>query len=99
MAWSKTNSTIFGTVTSDGRLEIWDISESVLKPSLTHIMDGYRLSCISFSESSPVVMVGNDSGTVSVFRLVGVENPEELIREQPARLREALFGHEKSSGH
>lgn len=155
--WSKTNGTVFGSVTTDGRLEIWDIAESVLKPSLTHIMDGYRLSCIQFAESaspalscvrqyvdalfrfatqsdahssvwrvglapylrsvsntcpfftsssacaaarfpplppdpaeSPVVMVGNDSGTVSIFRLVGVENQEESLRDQPFRLREAL---------
>lgn len=96
VAWSKTNSTVFGTVTSDGRLEIWDISESVIKPSLTHIMDGYRLSCIVFAEASPVVLVGNDSGTVSVYRLVGVENQKETLREQPGRLREALSGHEKA---
>lgn len=50
--WSKTNGTVFGAVTTDGRLEIWDIAESVLKPSLTHIMDGYRLSCIQFAESA-----------------------------------------------
>lgn len=93
VAWSKTNGTVFGSVTTDGRLEIWDVSESVLKPSLTHIMDGYRLSCIMFAEGSPVVLVGNDSGSVSVFRMVGVENEAENLREQPYRLREALSGH------
>lgn len=35
-------------------------------------------------------MVGNDSGTVSIFRLVGVENQEENLKDQPFKLREAL---------
>ena len=34
VAWSPSSSTIFGSVTGDGRIEIWDLSTSMLDPAV-----------------------------------------------------------------
>ena len=57
-AWSTTNGTVFGAVTTDGRLEVWDISESVLKPALTHISEGCRMTCIVFAHGARAAAAG-----------------------------------------
>jgi len=89
VSWSPTNSTVFGDVTKDGKLEIWDLTTSTLKPLLsTTIQD--RMSCLVFSEASPVIVCGGASGSVYVYRLVGVERPEDTTESQAAVLEEAM---------
>ena len=39
LQWSPTNSTVIGTVTCGGRLEIWDLSVSTQKPILLHQLE------------------------------------------------------------
>jgi hypothetical protein len=56
---------VFGTVTCDGRLEIWDLTVSTLKPILEHTLKNVKLSTILFVESSPIVLCGGDNGAVS----------------------------------
>ena len=42
------------------------------------------------SEASPVLVTGGNSGVVRVFRLVGVECPEDPAEEQRKRLVGAM---------
>ncbi|KAJ0396507.1 hypothetical protein P43SY_010142 [Pythium insidiosum] len=146
ISWCPSNSTIFGLVTEDGRVEIWDLHHSSLDPIITHMpkkfapalpvttpaanaatasastdaannnnnpafdplddvpptRDGattapaqsslppreIRLECtrIGFAPSAPVIVVGDSTGDVTVYRVpvladtpsndaVGVEDP------------------------
>jgi len=70
VAWSPNNSTVFASVTGDGRIDVWDISANTLDP-LASIQTGKRLSTVSFSEASPVLVVGHEGGGVDVFSLEG----------------------------
>jgi len=70
IAWSPDNSTVFASVTGDGRVDVWDISVNTLDP-LTSVETGVRLSTVAFSIASPVLVVGNDSGYVDVYSLEG----------------------------
>lgn len=75
--WSPHSSTIFGSVTEDGKLQIWDLTVSTLKPVLSHdvVSDG-ALTSVLFAEESPVVVCGDSNGGVNVFRLVGVRGSD-----------------------
>merc|ERR1711998_196782 len=42
VAWSPLSSTIFGSVTGDGRIEIWDLSTSLLDPAVCMYSDGTK---------------------------------------------------------
>merc|ERR1711998_487382 len=42
IAWCPSTSTIFGSVTGDGRVEIWDLSVSMLDPVICLYADGSR---------------------------------------------------------
>ena len=99
MAWSTTNSTVFGAATSDGRVEIWDISKSTLKPVLMYKVNEGRLSRILFSPTSPVVVVGGSTGAVHVFRLEGVERGEVDAAAGRLALERSLFANTVEHGH
>ena len=63
LQWSPYNSTVLGTVTVDGRLEIWDLASSTLKPALHTKVPGSKLSCMLFLEGDPIVMTGGECQT------------------------------------
>ncbi|KAJ3166366.1 WD repeat-containing protein 78 [Irineochytrium annulatum] len=71
VTWSPTNSTVFGCVSNDGRMEIWDLQFSVLDPAILHTVLDRRLTSIIFASRSPTVLIGDDNGAVSVFNLKG----------------------------
>eukprot|EP00798_Chlamydomonas_sp_ICE-L_P023736 gene23736-9292_t len=87
--WCPANSTVFGSVTSGGRLEIWDFDLSTVKPVVTH-KAGQKLSCMLFSERSPIVACGGESGAVSVFRLYNIDREYESVEEQVSRLDDTI---------
>lgn len=60
LQWSPYNSTVLGTVTVDGRLEIWDLATSTLKPALHTKVPDSKLSCMLFLEGDPIVMTGGE---------------------------------------
>lgn len=70
ICWSPNNSTVFASVTGDGRIDVWDISVNQLDP-LTSLSTGRRLSSVAFSNESPVLVVGHEGGTVDVYSLKG----------------------------
>ncbi|KAJ1553369.1 WD repeat-containing protein 78, partial [Cladochytrium tenue] len=69
IAWSPCCSTMFGCVTNEGQLEIWDLSYSVLDPVASHTLLDRKLTSILFSLESRAVLVGDDQGVISVFTL------------------------------
>ncbi|KAL3678259.1 hypothetical protein R1sor_021215 [Riccia sorocarpa] len=87
--WSNRNSTVFSTVSADGRLEIWDMAISVMKPTVIHNVEGSKLSCLMFGDDVPVVLTGGSNGAVSVLRLDGFEKVDNDIKQQK-KFKEAL---------
>lgn len=91
-AWAPDNSTIFASVTGDGRLDMWDISTNTLDPFHT-IQTGTKLSCVSFSPNSPVVVTGCETGMVQVYKLTGpVSEPSGRTTMQQLQALEKVTG-------
>ena len=88
VAWSPMNSTVFASTSWDGRLEVWDLSMSTLKPVMSTTVAGEKLSCALFSETSPIIVAGGNRGTVGVYRIIGIESPEDDA--EGGRLRSAM---------
>eukprot|EP01064_Diplonema_japonicum_P019151 TRINITY_DN2784_c0_g1_i2.p1 TRINITY_DN2784_c0_g1~~TRINITY_DN2784_c0_g1_i2.p1 ORF type:complete len:839 (+),score=212.43 TRINITY_DN2784_c0_g1_i2:750-3266(+) len=82
VVWSPVNANIFGTVTSTGRVDVWNIAEP-LEPVGSVQLDDRSLNCVLFAQQeSPVLTVGDNRGDVTVVKLKGSEF------ERPARTAE-----------
>ena len=88
--WSPYISTVYGCCMTDGRLEVWDLQQSTLRPVAKFEMTGRKLSCMLFNPVDPVIVVGDDQGAVSVFRLHGFGNGSEATTEQSRILQELI---------
>lgn len=80
VAWSPNEPTIFGSVTEDGRIEIWDLDKSTLDPVVRHYQkskeDELPVQCtnIIFAASAPVIAVGDNHGQVIVYQIPRLAN-------------------------
>ena len=86
ICWSPTNSTVFASVTGDGLVEVWDVSANTLDP-LKSVATGKPRSCVAFAKTSPILVTGDNDGTVDVFQLVGSlaeENHRTNAQQQAA---------------
>eukprot|EP01059_Diplonema_ambulator_P010989 TRINITY_DN20982_c0_g1_i2.p1 TRINITY_DN20982_c0_g1~~TRINITY_DN20982_c0_g1_i2.p1 ORF type:complete len:848 (+),score=323.11 TRINITY_DN20982_c0_g1_i2:33-2546(+) len=82
VVWSPVNANIFGTVTSTGRVDVWNIAEP-LEPAASVQLDDRSLNCALFAQQeSPVLTIGDNRGDVTVVKLKGKEF------ERPARTPE-----------
>ncbi|KAI9099413.1 WD40-repeat-containing domain protein [Phlyctochytrium arcticum] len=86
LAWSPASPTIFGCVSTDGRMEIWDLQFSVLDPAILHTVLDRQLTSIVFASKSPVVLTGDDTGAVNVYKL------KKLNMVPDAQAVESIFG-------
>jgi len=147
ISWSPCSSTVFGSVTGDGRIEIWDLNVSTLDPVITHFPEVEKkvepqaeqddepsgdiepavepdlddeeepnvvaaadiekeqpaeqegpthkvLSSLLFSTNAPVLVVGDDAGSVDVYRIHGVGSDDDQglsQAAQEARLKAAMY--------
>ena len=53
---------------------------------------GVGMTCLLFSESSPVVVCGGEDGKISVLRTYNIEREYDTIEEQLLRLDETIRG-------
>jgi WD40 repeat protein len=96
MSWSPAASTVFAATSQDGRVDVWDMSTSTLHPAASgcsataHDSYAARANCLLFGESSPVLLVGDSSSRVHVYRLMGFHEPNSTVSEQVQRLEDAL---------
>lgn len=73
-AWSPVNSCVFGTVTAQGRVDVYNLKRGTLEPACKLPLDDRRLNCMQFAQQeSPVLVVGDDKGEVTVIKLDGEE--------------------------
>ncbi|ORY35217.1 WD40 repeat-like protein [Rhizoclosmatium globosum] len=56
-------------VSNDGRLEVWDLKHSVLDPIVIHTVLDRQLTSLIFGSKSSCILIGDDSGSVTVFNL------------------------------
>eukprot|EP00281_Chroomonas_sp_CCMP1168_P011036 CAMPEP_0206279230 /NCGR_PEP_ID=MMETSP0047_2-20121206/37914_1 /ASSEMBLY_ACC=CAM_ASM_000192 /TAXON_ID=195065 /ORGANISM="Chroomonas mesostigmatica_cf, Strain CCMP1168" /LENGTH=721 /DNA_ID=CAMNT_0053709171 /DNA_START=20 /DNA_END=2186 /DNA_ORIENTATION=- len=96
--WSPTVSTIFASVTGDGYVCIWDMSISTLDPIINEKILPRRPTCIRFSPNSNVVVAGDDTGRVTVYRVSGIDDTNYTHEEQVARLDRALAAKDAETG-
>ena len=88
--WAPTYSTVFGSVTGDGKLDIWDVEREILNPVISHPSGHTRLSTLLFAEGSPVVITGADDGQIDVYRLTNLEGGSLTDIEQATNLEHAI---------
>ena len=86
IAWSPNSSTVFGCVSIDGSFAIWDLGFSVLDPVILHSVLDRKLTCIVFAENSPSVMIGDDTGSVNVYKIHNLANISNLTDQEQADL-------------
>jgi len=88
--WAPTHSTVFGSVTGDGKLDIWDVEREILNPIISHNSGRKRLSTVLFGEASPVVITGSSDGNIDVYRLSNLEGGMLTDIEQATNLEHAI---------
>ncbi|RNF19712.1 putative dynein intermediate chain [Trypanosoma conorhini] len=93
VAWSFTNSTTFATVTAQGNVEMWSVTDSIRPRSTAQFLDQRRLASVLFAEQeAAVLVVGDEKGDVTVFRLLApcYSNMNMTADEQEQQLEEAI---------
>eukprot|EP01027_Heterolobosea_sp_BB2_P018498 GEZU01026048.1.p1 GENE.GEZU01026048.1~~GEZU01026048.1.p1 ORF type:complete len:927 (+),score=251.84 GEZU01026048.1:225-2783(+) len=90
VAWSYNSSTMFGSVSAKGVIDIWDMSVSSLNPLVSETRQGRNLSSILFAKESPAVLVGDDKGCVEVLKLCGIAQSTLEPEDQKAHLERAV---------
>ena len=70
VCWSPTNSTVFASVTGNGRVDLWDVAVNTLDP-VKSLETGKRLSSVAFAADSPGLVTGDASGAGDVYQLTG----------------------------
>lgn len=92
--WYPHTSTIFGDVTQDGRLEIWDFLKQQSKPIVKYpeIDMPYATprTSLKFSPFSPILASGNAKGEIEIFRLGGLTHIQVSTLEQQKHMELAL---------
>jgi WD40 repeat protein len=94
--WAPHNSTSFAACMDDGRVELWDLSEKPLDPIVVHyhdrrdIVNKRRRTCVRFSPNSPVLVAGDDQGSVDVMRMYNTDVQYYSDQEQQDRLNAVM---------
>jgi len=92
--WAPHNSTSFAACMDDGRVELWDLSEKPLDPIVVHYPRGLqfkrRRTCVRFSPNSPVLVTGDDQGSVDVMRMYNTDVQYYSDQEQQDRLNAVM---------
>jgi len=94
VSWAPHNSTSFGAAMDDGRVELWDLSERPLDPIVVHYPQAHekqrRRTCVRFSHNSPVLIAGDDKGSVVVMRMYNTNQSYYSDQEQQDRLNAVM---------
>lgn len=63
---------------------------STMKPIAHVVKPMSKLSCLLFSEKSPIVVCGSDKGDIGVYRLHNVDRRNDSAPTQSQRLDEVM---------
>lgn len=97
IAWSPNTSSVFVSVSNDGRIEIWDLFKNNLEPKLIwwdkinkKTKSNVAKTCVRWSRQSPVLVTGNVKGVVDVYRTFGLEHVQVSHNDQVQRLLDSI---------
>mmetsp|Transcript_48371 Transcript_48371/g.109751 ORF Transcript_48371/g.109751 Transcript_48371/m.109751 type:complete len:237 (-) Transcript_48371:22-732(-) len=94
VTWSPHNSTSFAACMDDGRVELWDLSKKPLDPIVVHYPGDpdvrRKRTVVRFSENSPVLICGDDRGSVNVMRMHNTDIEMMSENEQQERLYDIM---------
>jgi len=95
IAWSPAEATVFASVTSDGRIEVWDLGVDTMSPLITHFDEKgaapstKRLTSLAFGSDPTILAVGTSGGSVAIYRMQGIRGNRNGVDEMN-RVLEAL---------
>jgi len=70
VGWAPFSSTVFAAVTSDGKVQVYDLSVNKNEPLCNQsIVKKAKLTHISFNSEDPIVNVGDDKGLIFTLKL------------------------------
>ena len=70
MAWSPFSSTVLAAVTTDGHVHVFDLSVDKYAPLCAqHVSRKGKLTRLAFKVGDPVVLVGDDRGSITSYKL------------------------------
>lgn len=88
--WSPNTSTIFGSVSDSGEVEIWDLSRQSIDPTIVQPQQPNKANVprksIKFSKGSEVLAVGDADFDIDIFRLYNLEHIQVSEADQIKRL-------------
>jgi len=98
VAWAPFSSTVFAAVTAEGKVFIYDLEVNKYDPICEQqIVRKARLTHISFNPFEPILIVGDDKGTIVSLKLspnlrkVGRGNQKTTPEEQKERLERIIL--------
>jgi WD40 repeat protein len=101
LVWSPSNSCVFGSVSRDGRVEVWDLDDSPLDPVVC-LKTNEELSCVSFAPNrTPCILAGSASGTIHCYRVHGIplDIDDWTIEQQCGRLADVMSSSKHDGGN
>jgi len=70
IAWAPYSSTVFAATTDDGKVHVFDLNENKLLPICSQkVIKKGKLTKIVFNPRHPILLVGDDKGTVTSLKL------------------------------
>lgn len=70
VAWAPFSSTVFATITTDGKVRVYDLKVNKHEPvGFTIIQKKAKLTHISFNPTEPIICVSDDRGIVTILKL------------------------------
>lgn len=71
-AWASHSATVFAAVTNDGKVHIFDIASNKYEALASQVITPKkktRLTSVSFNPTEPILMAGDDRGTITTLKL------------------------------
>jgi len=69
LAWSPYSATIFGAVTADGKVHIFDLAQNKNAPLVSETVSKSALTTIAFPVGFPLIIVGDEKGIIYALKL------------------------------
>ncbi|KAI9017369.1 WD40-repeat-containing domain protein [Gaertneriomyces semiglobifer] len=93
VAWAPYSSTVFAAVTADGKVFVFDLNENKYEPICEQqIVRKTKLTHIVFNPFEPVILVGDDKGTVISLKLSpNLRKKSRTGDDEPTKLKNILL--------
>jgi len=83
VAWSPFSASVFGAVTNDGKVHVFDLAENKHEPMCDQkVVRKSKLTHVVFNPKQPLLLVGDDRGGVLCLKLSPNLRKTEVVREK-----------------